>query len=192
MRAHALVVGKGIKSNQKRHETQAKPVRRRGAGGRSHYRARKKCFWREKCCVTACGSYLYRVGRPHVAVCPEAVLRRKCPLIAGCVPRPRRMRSLSALLCAPAALQGRCGCTCVAVHCSCSAPVPDDRQPRHAQGLLWGGPRGRTACMRDYVPHACPTQRLFVAPIQATCAIYRAMACSSVSESYLMAECRRE
>ena len=73
MRTHALVVGKGIKSNQKRHETQAKPVRRRGAGGRSHYRARKKCFWREKCCATACGSYLYRVGRPRVAVCPEAV-----------------------------------------------------------------------------------------------------------------------
>ena len=154
MRANALVVGKGIKSNQKRHETQAKPVRRRGAGGRSHYRARKKCFWREKCCVTACGSYLYRVGRPHVAVCPEAVLRRKCSLIAGCVPRPRRMRSLSALLCAPAALQGHCGCTCVAVHCSCSVPVPDDRQPRHAQGLLWGGPRGWTVCAVTWPVHA--------------------------------------
>ena len=44
VRANALVVGKGIKSNQKRHETQAKPVRRRGAGGRSHYRARKNVF----------------------------------------------------------------------------------------------------------------------------------------------------
>lgn len=112
------------------------------------------------------------------------------PLLRDVCLAPRRMRSLSALLCAPAALQGHCGCTCVAVHCSCSAPVPDDRQPRHAQACS-----GRAAwvdSMRGCVAHTCPIPGSFTARIQATCAIYHAMACSSVSESYLMAECRRE
>ena len=99
MRAHALVVGKGIKSNQKRHETQAKPVRRRGAGGRSHYRARKKCFWREKCCVTACGSYLYRVAGRTLQFALKAFYGASVPLLRGAYLAPAYAQPVCTVVC---------------------------------------------------------------------------------------------